>query len=412
MSTHKFFTPPVFCFLVALALRLGTVLTMGGGMVPDSYVYVNPALGISGGHGFWYFHHNIWTNLYVAEPGYSFFLATWFFLGVPVAKGILVVQAVLGALLSPVVYSYVLRRAAPSVALASAMIYALDPVAAGPCSFILRELFVMAIVMAAVSAMDIAGRLGVLFRGSLLGLGSLSFPVLGLWSIWLWVQDRWQSVDRRRVTWVVVLIAFAVSGSWVIRNMFLSKGNFAFRRHSTSVLLYYTAHYDFPWLPDTSEPVFKKIVDEAETKFGYYGTINQRDMEIRILRETWNTFAEHPLTVTGRFLKANFWFWTEVPGAMGLVRSRPMIHTVLISFHAVQMILFFAGIGFAFVRRELGAYRYVWGSLAYVAVFIFPFMPIPRYYTAFLPLIDIMAGYGLVCIWQAARSLRVAAPAR
>jgi len=394
-------------FAVALVVRVTPVFFMGGnGYTFDSVVYYAPARAIADGTGFRFHHHGEWSDLYVAEPGYSFFLAFWLWMGVDIGKTLLLIQAALGAILAPAIYFYVHRRQARA-APAAALFYALDPLAMGPCYFVLREIFVMALVVATICAIDLAGRFGAAVKAVLLGLGPLSFPVLGFWSIWYWLIDRWQPVDRRRVGLTVVAVSLVVSSSWMVRNMYLSDGNFVFRRHLTSCLLYYTAQYDFPWLPDTSEPGFQKIVRAAEDRYGRYAVAEQKELEKRVLRDTYDLFKADPLRVMWRFIKCNFWFWVEVPGAMGLTKSKPHLHTVLMTFHLVQVILFFAGVWLVVRSGVASAYRFVWSTPLYLAIFIFPFMPIPRYYVALVPLFDIMAGVAIVNMWDRLRDHRI-----
>lgn len=388
----------IFVFAVALTLRLGAVLALGGtGMSSDSAVYLDPAIAIATDHGFTYFHHGIWTNQYIAEPGYTFFLAFWMIFGISAGKGILIVQSILGAVLAPAIFSYVERRSDRRTAAAASLIYAVDPVAIGPCLLILRELFVMAVIFAALSAADLLGKFSAAVKGFFLGLSSLSFPVFGLWSIWLWLLDRRAQV--RKITLAVVVIAFSFSGVWIARNMLISDGNFVFRRHLTGILLYYTANYDFPWLPDPAEPEFARIVEETRLKF--YGenaaVMNQREVETAVTRETLRLLKENPVKVGWRFVKANFWFWAETPGSMGMLKSKPALRWTIEIFHIAQMILFFIGTAFA-ISRSNGAFRFVWGTVLYLAIFVFPFMPIPRYYVCVVPLIDIMAAYGLMSL--------------
>ncbi len=397
---------PVFVFVLALVLRLGAILALGGtGVSLDSSVYVDPATAIADGHGFWFFHHHIWTNQYIAEPGYTFFLAFWMVLGASVGRSILIIQSILGALLAPALFSYVERRTDRQTALTSALIYAVDPVAIGPCLLVLRELYVMAVIFTAIAALDMAGRISHAVKGFFLGLASLSFPVFGLWSIWLWLMDRRSEI--RRVALSTVAIAFLFSGVWLVRNMLISDGNFVFRRHLTGVLLYYTAHYDFPWLPDPAEPDFSKLVEETGRKF--YGTnaatMNQRDVESALLRATFQAFKDDPVTVSWRFVKANLWFWTEIPGSMGMLKSKPLIRWPVEVFHLAQLMLFLIGTGFALSRAN-GALRFIWGTVLYLAIFVFPFMPIPRYYICVVPLLDVMAAYGLTELLRFAAAKR------
>lgn len=386
-------------FLLALLFRLSMVFAMGFvGVPPDGAVYVAQAEGIAHGDGFWYLIRGVKTNLWMAEPGYSFFLAFWMILGVPVGTPMLIVQAVFGACLAPVIYSYVGRHSDRKVAVAAGLLYALDPIAAAPCLFILREIFVLVLVMAAVCAIDMAGKIGIVLKGAFIGLAALSFPIFGLWSIWMWLLDRCCAAQVRKVAIWAVLTAFGVSGIWMARNVYLSDGNYVFRRHITSILVYLTARYDFPWLPDPAAPDFKKILDDVETQFGiqHYTMHNQKEVEAAIVKATVQIFLDDPVTVTWRFMKANFWFWVEVPGAMGLLRSKPALHGILLTFHIIQLMLFAAGMVFLISRAESASFRFVWGTVVYLALFIIPFMPIPRYYVAVLPLIDIVAAYGMV----------------
>lgn len=445
-------------FAVALAFRLGIYAAAPvHNLANDSFYYVPVATEIAKGHGIQFIWkwseinavdwadrppdereaaekghpafkivpEGIACKLLLADPGYSFFLAFWYLLGLTGHSSIIFVQCILASLLAPALYTYVRRRTSESHATAAALLYALDPLATSTCFFILREIFVMLVVTTAVFALDLAGRFASAAKGALLGLGTLSFSLLGLWSIALWVWDRWLSPHppsgaehpcsaqfptpgtapsmaprRRAVTLSVVLAAWFVFGIWSARNIWLSQGNYMFRRTQTAILLYYTANYDFPGLPNVYNEDFRKVWLEAGQRFRYGFTVNQRQHETEILKATWDIFKSDPVKVVWRFVKCNFWFWTEVPGSMALMKDRSYLHTLLLLFHITQMLFFVAGAGLMFKAGDAPAFRFVWGTVAYVAIFIFPFMPIPRYYTPFLPLIDVVSAYGAVTCYE------------
>ena len=425
-------------FCIALLYRLG-IYFLGPqiqGFTQDSFYYVPVAREIAAGHGIQYVWK--WSEIYsfgwgdqwggqdpeeirlakaghpafkmvpegvackllLQDPGYSFFLAFWHIVGLSHPTAIVVIQCLLAALLAPAIYTYVLRRAPPSCAAAAALLYALDPIASSTCFFMLREVFVMLVVTTAVFALDMTHRAAPLVKGFLLGWGTVSFALLGLWSNLLWVWDRWLSPRRRAVTISVVLVAWAVFGAWAARNILLSDGNYAFRRHQTALLMYFTALYDFTGLPNVYDEDFKKVWVEASAKAEYGFTVEQRRMEASFVRMTWEVFKADPPKVAWRFVKCNFWFWHEVPGAMEILKNKPVIHIVLRTFHDAQVIFFLLGIAILIRTGTASSFRFVWGTVAYVAIFIFPFMPIPRYYTPFLPLIDIVAAYGAVQVCQ------------
>lgn len=408
-------------FMAALAFRLAIYFSGPmPGYVNDSFYYVPVAKEIAAGHGLQF----VWpwdslkanpdqlraaqegrsgltltpdgvvSKMLLADPGYSLFLAVLYLLGFTSDAAVLLIQCLVSSLIAPAIYTYVLRRSSRIHALAAGLLFAFDPLAASTCFFLLREVFVMLVIMTAICALDLTHRYAGILKGFLLGAATLTFSLLGLWSIWLWVWDRWISPNRQAVTIGVVAGAWLVFGLWAVRNILVSEGNYAFRRTQTGILLYYTAHYDFPDLPNPSRPDFKKVLDDAGRRFGDGFAVDQRRLESEILKAVWEKFKSEPLTVMGRFVKANFWFWAEVPGAMGMLQDKPTVHRIFLVFHAAQMIFFLAGLIFLIKTGAAADYRFVLGSVLYLAVFVFPFMPIPRYYTPFLPLIDILAAYG------------------
>lgn len=403
------------CFILAFLLRACLILAVGGtGTTPDSVEFTEAAREISKGHGFSLIQLTDGKRslLLTSEPGYSLFLSFWLLIGVPIGTAILWIQAVLGSLLAPVIYSYVERRRDPRTAAAAALIYAVDPIAAGPCLFILRELFTMSVVMATVCAFDIQGKAGTWIKGFLLAAAALSFSLFALWPFYVWMIDRRRGGipspadgTSRKVMIGSVLVAYLLIGGWMCRNAILSEGNYVLRRHLTAILPYITASYDFPWLPDPEDPALNKIVTEAVDKFDTPFTVNQRRAELAILKETWRLFQSDPLTVSWRFVKANFWFWTEIPGAMGVFKSKPAIHRILLTAHILQMLFFIAGLFYALRRADSAGLLFAWGTVLYVAVLVFPFMPIPRYYSSILPLIDMVAAYGAICVFEKIKHL-------
>jgi 4-amino-4-deoxy-L-arabinose transferase-like glycosyltransferase len=395
--------PAVLILIVALVFRMAFLFGMllpgkaQDGYVLDSFAYVNTAEHIAAGNGLQITKHDVTSKQLLTEPGYCMFLGFWYVLGFTANKSILFIQAFLGALLAPLIYAYVLRRSSKYVALAAGLIYAVDPICIAPCLFILRELFVMLFIMTTLWAIDLTSKKGVVAKGFLIGFGALASPVMTLWSVVLWFWDRVISPNKRVITVSVVLIAWLVVGSWVVRNMTLSKGNYALRKHEAGILLYYTAQYDFKWLPNPYDPEFKKIVEDTKERFHKSGFVDeQRDLEKEYLMATWELFKAAPFTVAFRFVKSNFWFWVEVPGAMGMLKSKPALHYILLSWHALQLIFFFIGMYMLKVNKALADFRFVWGTVFYLALFIIPFMPIPRYYVPILPLINIIAAYGLI----------------
>lgn len=402
--------PAVFpIFLVALLLigvttRLAVIHSGFVRMAPDSTGYWEPAKSL------------VEEQRYLVggspnaerPPTYPLFLALIILFVGPDAERALIVQIVVTAALGAGLALWLRSSGASrSAAIAAGLLVSIDPLLVAASGIVLSEalgaMLLTALVMALHSALTDGGRWWVLV-GCLAGFLSLNTPnTVGLLPFLVVLQlVRKRALPIRLLLGsslaVVLLVASLVP--WILYMRTVVKDAKWGRSTGFTSLIWSMTEYPFNWVPDPDAPEAVKLTERFKEISGGRGLQELNEVQGKFLREAWKNFRERPFQILGRVMKANFWFWAEIPGAVRLVRPYPWLRWSLLAFHQVQLLAFVLG-AWVLVRRGLSEYAFLaMGCVAYFALSLMLMFPIPRYYVLVLPMMDLIAATGLAEWWR------------
>jgi 4-amino-4-deoxy-L-arabinose transferase-like glycosyltransferase len=215
----------VTLLLLGLVARIGAALTLGGGFYfADEASYVDVARRLADGDGFGIEYHRV--------PAYPVFLLM-LSLGLPTGLMFLrVVQAVVAALGTLLVFWLADRMFGRRVAIVAGLVYALDPLLVISSGLLYPEavaaLLVPAVVLATLDASDRDALPRSALAGALLGILALLRPValvlLPVVAGWTTLTVRARPARRMSHLGALVLAFFLVLTPWTVRN-FLVHGS-------------------------------------------------------------------------------------------------------------------------------------------------------------------------------------------
>jgi 4-amino-4-deoxy-L-arabinose transferase-like glycosyltransferase len=384
-------------FLLAAVPRLAGIASGIVELAPDSRTYLMPARNLLAG---WTYSWDDGRPYSFRPPTYPVFLASVMAVVGESLNAIKVFQALLAASGAGAMALWAARRFGRRTGAAVGCLLALDPILIPVPAFILTEALGTLLVPGIVLALDRALRTGrrdfAALAGFLGGAAALNTPITLLLVPWL-LLGAWVLRSPRRPDWRGAAFALgftmACLGAWAGRNALVQGEAVLVRDSGFGSLVWATTEYDFDWLPSPYEPAWAEL-------FRKYSALaaGRTDSEGHwvFLREAWGNVRAHPLLVLKRVIKANFWFWAEVPGYYVAGRLR-LVRWVTLLFHVAQL----AGLAFAVVTlARVGRLR-EWAlwllTIVYFTLFLSLMMPIPRYYVPLLPVMDaiIAAGFGL-----------------
>jgi hypothetical protein len=384
----RFDRAKVILFVCALAARLILPTVGFPATVSDSGTYLSAARGLVSGAGL---VDESGRPTAFRPPTYPFFLAGMLVLAGGSLVGVQVIQALLSALLAPLVMELLEARAGRRRALIAGWILALDPVSIPPSAYILTEAIGSALILlwlAAWSRADRDGRPRFYAWAGLLG-GTMIYQTM----ITLLLHPLAMSlrVLRRPSTWRRALVSafiFAIPfTAWTYRNKLVLGEGTAVRSGGFGFLLWSSANYDFPWLlspyDERGDHIFrqeKRVQARLDAQAAH--RVYMRKAIARIRAE--------PLAFAARAAKGAFWSWVEVPGAMKSLDRYPLIRWGLRGANALIILLAILGAPRAMRTREG---RIAIGTILYFTFFHAPLYPIPRYFIPIRPLLAVLSAF-------------------
>lgn len=374
LTTHA---PRAMVILFLLAFLPRIILPLAGfdGQVSDTTTYLTMARGLVSGEGM-VDEHGAPTAF--RPPSYPFFLAGMLVLSFGRLFGAQILQALLHALIAPILYERLLPRLGPRRAFLAGLVFALDPVSIPSPAFILTEAVgacLLVLWAGAWSRIERTDRASSHAWAGILG-GALIYQTM----ITLVLQPAamaWRFVRRPR-SWEKILLAailFAIPmTAWTMRNREVLGEGTAVRSGGFGFLLWASMNYDFPWLLSPYDPrgeyIFIQerrvaaLMDPAEAHRAYLAKAIAR-------------VGAEPVACAVRVMKGAFWSWVEVPGAMKSMDRMPAVKWGLRAVNVLILLLAIAGIPGALRHRDG---RIALAILAYFALLHAPLYPIPRYY--------------------------------
>lgn len=367
-------------FLIAFSARLILPIFQFSGVASDSGTYLSMAKGVIAGEGFVDTEGQPTT---FRPPTYPIFLAGMLTLSGGCLIGVQIIQALLAALIAPLIYELLAGRIGRGRAFFGGLIFALDPVSIPVPAYILTEAIgsvLLILWLAAWSRIYRKASFGSYVFAGLLG-GALvyqSMITLLLHPIALLLR-AWKST--RLVLLSAIIFALPMA-AWTARNHIVLGEATSVRSAGFGFLIWATMNYDFPWLLSPYDPRGTYIIRQEHR-------VAQGDHEI-FLKKAIVRFRAEPLRCFKRVVKASFWAWAEVPGAMKSLDRFPAVRWALVLTNACILLLALFGIRGA-VKTAEG--RIALGVILYFGIFLAPLFPIPRYFLPIRPMLAILAGF-------------------
>ncbi len=385
----------VAIFVLALVPRLAVVWTGWARYASDTGGYVMPAVNLLAGRGY---VDDDGRPYAWRPPTYPLFLAAVFAVAGKSLRAVEIAQSLLTAAGAAGLALWATRRYGRGPGWATGILVALDPLLIPVPAFVLTEalgtLLVVGIVICLERGLATGRPVPLLLAGLLGGAAALNTPITLLLIPWLLLTAMVSSSPARPGLrcWALALALTAASvGGWTARN-YLARGEVVVvRDNGFASLVWATTESDFHGIPMPSDPEWVRLDQKLKALVAGHTDVEAHAI---FLRAAWRNVVDHPLLVVGRVVKANFWFWAEVPGQQAF-GARPWLRWAVLCFHWLQL----AGLlcaTFALGRASHIRALALWlSSILYFAVFLSVMWPIPRYNVPVLPVLDTLIAVGL-----------------
>jgi hypothetical protein len=394
-------------FLLALAflLRLAPVLTPLDWTAPDSETYEGPAHSLIAKHAYL---DTQGRETAERPPTYPLFLAGVYLVH-DSKRAVGVAQALLGTL-TVFLLERLIRRRKPQAALPAAFLLAIDPIAIGVVPYVLREALLLFLLTLLLYILD---RTTGLRQGALAGLvlavlalTHQLYVVLGGFIIIGALLTKKPVVP---LLGALALVALGI-GTWTARNKAIGSNQLMLTSYPVPAgELWLVSESTNEWLHDDpttgyQDMHFKEIARLQKEHPDDIGAV-KRELYAR----AWANFTREPLTVLGRVLRINIWYWLEVPGSVRITLHPRLwlARLLLIPFHWIR--LFWAIVAIILLRRkgELGTFSAEAAAWAFLLIAPAVLLPIPRYLAPLTAVLDGFAAIG----WMLERQRSLTAPA-
>lgn len=380
----------VIIFFAALAPRLVMPFIGFSPMVSDSPSYLVMAEGLLAGEGFTG-HDGEPTTF--RPPAYPVFLTGMLALSGGKVIGVSIIQALVAAACAVVIFELLVPLLGRGRAFIGGMIFAWDPVSIPSSGVVLTEALGAALILLWFAAWIRSrrhNRISSYAWAGLLGGAVIYQTMITLLLHPLACAGRFLRAPGRLDKIVLSLMIFLIPMfAWSIRNSIVFDKATVVRSGGFGALLWATTNYDFPWLLSPYDPRGEHIFQQFDRTAEHFG--EGGDHGIYMAKATKRVFAE-PVMSAVRVVKASFWAWADVPGAMKTLDSRPAVKWIMRVSNI--LILIFAGVGLLRGRHDPGA-RTAAGIVLYFGIFLAPLFPIPRYFLPIRPMLAILAAFSL-----------------
>ncbi|MGC9259610.1 MAG: ArnT family glycosyltransferase [Phycisphaerae bacterium] len=386
----------VTAFAIRLAVGLVHPLTL-----PDSVDYLHLARRIDRGQSY------IVTGMYAKRlPGYPIFLALILAADGGRLVGIIIAQAVLGAVTVYLTWS-IARRISDPAALFAAALVAFDPLLIGfAASYLSETLFTMLFLWSLLIFLQLCQHdsslwrwlyFSLLFAAAIYVRAEISLGIFPLLAFYLgWGRLRPILARLARVLFSVAVV-FLCLLPWWVRNWELFHADFF--RFSTlqGISLYESVYHGATGGPRQSDivrpPAFMRLSE------------SRRDLVWT--HRAFTCITQHPWRIIRlAFIKIGR-TWSPWLHAKGF--RKQWINAILTLWYSSEFILSLIGLGWLIRRRQsihlLGVLLI---PIGYLTAMHAIFLGSVRYRVPVMPLVCILAAAGIVCLWSLVSSKRQA----
>lgn len=391
--------------VLSLAVRLVPVFAPLDWSAPDSETYDAPARSLVLRHAYLDAQGHETAE---RPPGYPAFLALVYAIH-DSKRAAGVAQAFLGTA-TVFLLERLLRRRRPEAALKAAFLLAVDPIAIGVVPYVLREALLLFLLTALLVALDrTEGAAKAVLGGALLALATLTHQLYVLLLGFIIIGALLARKSVKPLLAAIVLVVLAV-GAWTARNHAIGSKQLVLTSYPVPAgELWLVSESTNEWLHDDPTTGFQELHfrEIARLQREHPGDIAAVKSEL--YARAWANFTREPLTVIGRALRINVWYWLEVPGSIRLTLDPRLwlARIVLIPFHWLRLFWAIVAIFELRRRRELGLFSNELAAWAFLALAPALLLPIPRYLA---PLTAVLDGFAVIG-WTLYRQRTLTAPA-
>jgi len=379
----------IILFLIAFIPRAALPFTgVVNGITADSTTFLPVAESLVQGQGF---ADEDGAPTAVRPPTYPLFLAGMMALGGGSIKVIQVIQALLAALIAPVLFELCLPLTGRARAAIAGFLFAIDAVSLPASTYILTEALGAVLLILWFSAwiriLNTERASAFAWSGLLAGvlayqtMISILLHPLACSLRFITKPGVWKKVVLAGLIFILPLAA------WSIRNKTVLGEGTTIRSGGFGVLLWMTVHYDFPWLLSPFDERGEHLFTHRDRVSNHYSPKEEHRIYVR---KAVKRIKENPPAAAFRATKAVFWAWVDVPGAMKTLDSKPAIKWVLRTWN-VGLIL--AGLIGACTAIKFKEGRAALLILLYFTCFLAFLHPIPRYFMPVRPLVAFLAAF-------------------
>ena len=377
----------IILFLIAFIPRALLPFTgVINGITADSTTFLPVAESLVQGHGF---ADENGVPTAVRPPTYPLFLAGMMALGGGSIKVVQVIQALLTALIAPVLFELCLPLVGRTRAAIAGFLYAVDAVSLPSSTYVLTEAIGAVLLVLWFSSwirIQRTERTGAFAWSGLLA-GALAYQTMI--SILLQPAACALRLITKPGVWKKVVIAGFIFllplAAWSARNKAVLGEGTAIRSGGFGVLLWMTVHYDFPWLLSPFDERGEHLFKHRDRVSNHYSPKEEHRIYVR---KAIKRIKENPPAAAFRATKAVFWAWVDVPGAMKTLDSKPAVKWILRIWNVGLILAALVGACSAIKFKEGRSALLI---LLYFTCFLAFLHPIPRYIMPVRPLVAFLA---------------------
>lgn len=341
-------------------------------------------------------------------PGYPVFLAGVYTLH-DSKRAVGVAQALLGTA-TVLLVELLVRRRRKDASLQAALLLAIDPIALGVVPYVLREALLLFLLTALLVVLDrTKGVAQALLGGLLLALLTLTHQLYGP-LVGFIIAAAW--LARRPVLPVVgaILVIALGWGAWTLRNQAIGSNQLVMTSYPVPAgELWLVSENTNDWLHDDPTTGFQELHFREIGRLQKLHPDDIAQVKKELYARAWENFQREPLTVIGRALRINLWYWLEVPGSVRITTHPRLwiLRLALIPFHWLRLYWAIVGLRELRKRRELSLFSPEVATWVFLAVVPAPLLPIPRYLAPLTAVLDAFSAIG----WSLYRQRTLTAPA-
>ncbi len=403
-------------FVLAVAARLAPLALPFAFDAGDTPSYWEPGVSLASGRGYL---DAAGAPSAERPPGYPAFLAAVFVVaGGPSVLAVQVAQALLGGLAAVAAALLLAPLVERRLALAGALLTALDPVAIGQAPWVLREALLQALVTALLLALALLRGRARLAAAAALTVALTSTHQLYLLLVGFLAAGEGLALWRARrlrlaplAPWAAIALAAGLAlFLWARRNERVL-GRFSVVATENAVPareLWLTSACPNPWLSGDTATGFQAAAFAEERELvARHGVAQTKRI---FYARAWANWRDHPLRSLGRLARQNLWYWVELPGAIRLAYHPRLYPLRWAALPAHWARLAAALLGAVWLARS-GRWRAAPQLLAALAFFALApalLYPIPRYLAPAASLLDALAVLGAAALLARVRARREA----